>query len=241
MTTPATPLRCIIVEDEPLAAEILAEYIGMTPTLTLTHVCADAVRALDVLNNHPVDLVFLDINLPKLSGIDFLKSFQKPPKVIITTAYHEFAVEGFELRVVDYLLKPVEFDRFTKAVQKALSRTSGTADVASAVPPERPYYFFNVSKRAVKIYLDEIQYIESLKDSVAIHLTTGICHHTHYQLGQLEALMPADLFLRIHRSFLVAIDKIRAHSSTTVDIGGISLPIGRSHKQEVVERLNNHH
>jgi DNA-binding LytR/AlgR family response regulator len=229
------PLNCIIVEDEPLAAEILAEYISTTPSLHLVQTCPDAVKALDVLNNNTIDLIFLDINLPKLSGIDFLKTLPRKPGIIITTAYHEYAIEGFELQVVDYLLKPIEQNRFLKAVDKAIWRAAAAQEKGHIPPPpERPFY---VSKRSVKIYLDEIVYIESLKDSVAIHLTNGAIHHTHYQLGQLEQVMPSAQFIRVHRSFLVAVDKVTSHSSTAIEIAKITLPIGRSHKQEVLECL----
>ncbi|MBL7775425.1 MAG: response regulator transcription factor [Saprospiraceae bacterium] len=239
-----TPLRCIIVEDEPLAAEILAEYIEMTPFLTLTHTCPDAIKALDVVHTHPVDVIFLDINLPKLNGLEFIKTLRRQPRVIVTSAYHEFAVEGFDLQVTDYLLKPIEFSRFTKAVNKLLKpqrlsdlpsapATNGAAGTANAT---RPYYFFTVSKRSVKIYLDEILFIESLKDCVTIH-TTEKSYNTHYQLGELEELMRSDNFLRIHRSFLVAIDKIESFSASEVEIAGRTIPIGRSHKEYVMERL----
>lgn len=237
-----TPLRCIIVEDEPLAAEILAEYIETTPFLTLTHTCADAIKALDVVHNNPVDVIFLDINLPKLNGLEFIKTLRRQPKVIVTSAYHEFAVEGFDLQVTDYLLKPIEFSRFTKAVNKLLApqrlSDAPTAPQAPAKPagPARPYYFFTVSKRSVKIYLDEILFIESLKDSVSIHTQTR-SYNTHYQLGELEELMRSDNFLRIHRSFLVAVDKIESFSAAEVEIAGRTIPIGRSHKDFVMDRL----
>lgn len=237
-----TPLRCIIVEDEPLAAEILAEYIEMTPFLTLTHTCADAIKALDVVHNHPVDVIFLDINLPKLSGLEFIKTLRRQPRVIVTSAYHEFAVEGFDLQVTDYLLKPIEFSRFTKAVNKLLlPQRLSEAQAAANTPskpagPARPFYFFTVSKRSVKIYLDEILFIESLKDSVSIH-TQAKSYNTHYQLGELEELMRSDNFLRIHRSFLVAVDKIESFSAAEVEIAGRTIPIGRSHKDFVMERL----
>ena len=234
------PLRCIIVEDEPLAAEILAEYIGMTPFLTLTHTCPDAIKALDVVHSHPVDVIFLDINLPKLNGLEFIKTLRKQPRVIVTSAYHEFAVEGFDLQVTDYLLKPIEFSRFTKATNKLLKpqRLSDVPGIAGMKPSgtTRPYYFFTVSKRSVKIYLDEILFIESLKDCVSIH-TTEKSYNTHYQLGELEELMRSDNFLRIHRSFLVAIDKIESFSAAEVEIAGRTIPIGRSHKEYVMERL----
>ena len=234
-----TPLRCIIIEDEPLAAEILAEYIEMTPFLTLTHTCPDAIKALDVVHNNPVDVIFLDINLPKLTGLEFVKTLRRQPRVIVTSAYHEFAVEGFDLQVTDYLLKPIEFNRFTKAVNKLL-QPQRISDAPAAPKPAagsaRPYYFFTVSKRSVKIYLDEILFIESLKDSVSIH-TPDKSYHTHYQLGELEELMRSDNFLRIHRSFLVAVDKIESFSAAEVEIAGRTIPIGRSHKDFVMEKL----
>ncbi len=231
-------LNCIIVEDEPLAAEILAEYVAETPFLHLVEVCPDAIKALEVVQNQAIDVVFLDINLPKLSGMEFIKTLRRQPKIILTTAHHEFAVEAFGLQVVDYLLKPIEFARFTQAVQKlvqppkpgaAILQNSGTAEV-------RPYYFFTVNKRSVKIYLDEILFIESLKDSVSIQ-TKEKAYHTHYQLGELEALIRSDNFLRIHRSFLVAVDKLASFSATEVEVGGRGLPIGRSYKGWVMERL----
>lgn len=232
------PLKCIIVEDEPLAAEILAEYVNQTPFLELTHVCFDAIKALDVVRQNPVDVMFLDINLPKLNGLEFLKTLLHQPRVIITSAYHQYAVEGFELQVTDYLLKPIEFARYTKAVNKLL-QPQRSADANLQKPAEhlvRPYYFFTVSKRSVKIYLDEILFVESLKDSVSI-VTAAKAYHTHYQLGELEDLMRSDNFLRIHRSFMVAIDKIESFSAAEVEIAGRTLPIGRSHKLYVMEKL----
>jgi len=231
-------LRCIIVEDEPLATEILSEYIAQTPFLNLTHICDDAIQALDVVRMHPVDVIFLDINLPKLSGLEFLKTLLHQPRVIVTSAYHEFAVQGFDLHVTDYLLKPIEFSRFTKAVNKLL-QPQRHADSMVHKPAEhlvRPYYFFTVSKRSVKIYLDEILFVESLKDSVSI-VTKSKSYNTHYQLGELEDLMRSDNFLRIHRSFMVAIDKIESFSAAEVEIMGRTLPIGRSHKLYVMEKL----
>jgi DNA-binding LytR/AlgR family response regulator len=228
-------LRCIIVEDEPIAAEILTEYIAATPALQLTHTCPDAVQAMDVLNNNPVDVIFLDINLPTLSGLEFVKSLPRPPKIILTTAYHQYALQGFELQVVDYLLKPIEFSRFSQAVAKLATLTARSRE-EPAPADQRPFYFFNVSKRAVKIYLDEIRYIESLKDAVSIH-TDATTYHTHYQLGELEEFLQANDFLRIHRSFLVPVRQIRSFTATSVEIDGRRLPIGRSHKTAVMERL----
>ncbi|HMX39946.1 MAG TPA: LytTR family DNA-binding domain-containing protein, partial [Saprospiraceae bacterium] len=227
-------MNCIIVEDEPLAAELIADYIGQISFLTLTHTCSDALQALEVVRSNPVDVIFLDVQMPKLSGMDFLKTLHKQPKIIITSAHPEFALEGFELRVTDYLLKPIEFSRFSRAVQKLLSPQARMAEAMAK--PVRPYYFFTVNKRSVKIYLDEIQYIESLKDSVTIHTPTK-SYGTHYQLGELEELMRSDNFLRIHRSFLVAVDKIESFSAAEVEIAGRVLPIGRSHKEYVMSKL----
>ena len=228
-------MKCVIVEDEPIAAEILAEYVAQTPFLELTHVCHDALAALEVVRTEPVDVLFLDINLPKLNGLEFLKTLRRPPKVIITSAYHEYAVQGFDLQVIDYLLKPVEFSRFTKAAQKLLSPVR-PAEPVVPFKPVRPFYFFTVSKRSVKIYLDEILYIESLKDSVTIR-TAEKAYPTNYQLGELEEMLRNDDFLRIHRSFLVSMSKIRAYSATEVEVGDRILPIGRSHKEYAMMRL----
>ncbi len=232
------PLRCIIVEDEPLAAEILTEYIQMTPFLQLVDTCPDAIKAMEVVREKSVDVIFLDINLPKLTGIEFIKSLPQQPKIIITSAYHEFALEGFDLQVVDYLLKPIEFNRFTKAINKILHahRVSEVVSHYKQSISRRPFYFFAVQKRSVKIYLDEILYVESLKDTVTIH-TAEKSYPTHYHLNELEELLPRDHFLRIHRSFLVAIDKIDAFSAAEVEIGGRTLPIGRKYKDFVTSRL----
>ena len=233
----STPLRCIIVEDQPLAAELMTEYIQQVPALQLTHVCENALQALDVVRNNPVDVIFLDVEMPKLSGIEFLKTLQRPPKVIIVSAHREYALDGFDMRVVDYLLKPVDFPRFTKAVNKLLSqRGAQDAAMKATQAAVRPFYFFTVNKRAVKIYLDEIRIIESLKDCVAI-ITPDKSYPTHYQLGELEEMMKSDNFLRIHRSFIVAVDKIESFSAAEVEIGGRVLPIGRSHREAVMKRL----
>jgi DNA-binding LytR/AlgR family response regulator len=228
-------MKCIIIEDEPIAAEILAEYVAQTPFLELTHICHNALAALEVVRSEPVDVLFLDINLPKLNGLEFLKSLRRPPKVIITSAHHEYAIQGFDLQVVDYLLKPVEFSRFTKAAQKLLSPVR-PSEPGALFKPTRPFYFFTVSKRSVKIYLDEILYIESLKESVTIR-TIDKSYATSYQLGELEEMLRNDDFLRIHRSFMVSVNKIRAYSTTEVEVGNRILPIGRSHKEYVMMRL----
>jgi DNA-binding LytR/AlgR family response regulator len=233
-------LRCIIVEDEPLAVELLTDYIRQIPFLELTHTCPDAARATDVLRMFPVDVVFLDINLPKMNGWELLENLIRQPRVIVTSAHSEYAVTGFERNVVDYLLKPIEFERFKQASERLLlprrMDESKAGFPEKDKSPERPFYFFAVQKRSVKIYLDEILYAESMKDAVAIQ-TTAERYLTHYQLGELESLLPGPAFIRTHRSFLVAQDKINRFSPSEVVVGDKVIPIGRSHKSTVLSRL----
>jgi DNA-binding LytR/AlgR family response regulator len=236
-------LRSIIVEDEPLAADILADYINQHESLQLVDICDNALTARQVLRDNQVDVMFLDINMPKLTGLELLRTLPNPPRVIITSAYHEYGIDGFDLQVVDYLLKPIEHDRFKQAISKLLLPANLVKTVSATGKDNhvavRPFYFFTVNKRSVKIYLDEIRYIESLKDIVVIN-TVEKAYHTHYQLGELESLIRSENFLRIHRSFLVAIDKIDSFSAAEIEIAGRSLPIGRSHKDVVLERLDRH-
>ena len=228
-------LRCLIVEDEPLAAEVLADYISQMRQLELVGICEDAIYATEALRKENIDVIFLDIHLPKLKGLDFIKSLQDPPQIIITTAYHQYALEGFELSVVDYLLKPIEFSRFLQAVNKLKTRTTATAK-RNVAKKERAFRFFNVKKKKVKVYLDEILYIESRKDYVKIH-TNDQCLTTKFQLGELESILEEAKLLRIHRSFLVSKDHIKAFSATEIEVADQKLPIGRSYKDSVFENL----
>ncbi|MGZ8550474.1 MAG: LytR/AlgR family response regulator transcription factor [Chitinophagaceae bacterium] len=232
--------NCIVVEDEPLAAEVLQDYIGQTPFLKLKGVCADAIYAMEILQKENIDLIFLDIHLPKLKGLDFIKTLKHPPHIIIVSAYHEYALQGYEYNVIDYLLKPVEFSRFLMAVNKL--RQPATIDantIGTSHAGERPYLFFNVSKKKVKIYLDEILYIESLKEYIRIFTSTKSIL-TKFQLGQVEELLAKNNFLRVHRSFIVAKDKIEAFSASDVEINGKQIPVGRSYKELVQSVLDNH-
>lgn len=228
--------NCLIVEDEPLAAEVLQDYVKQVPFLSLAGVCADAIYALELLQKQPVDVIFLDIHLPKLKGFDFLKTLKNPPAIIITSAYHEYALLGYEFNVVDYLLKPVEFSRFLMAVNKLRFAKTEPA-TARIADPEKPSLFFNVNKKKVRIFLDEILYIESLKEYVRI-VTTGRTILTKFALGQVEDLLAKNNFLRVHRSFIVAKNKIEAFTATDVEIGGQQIPIGRSYKDLVMAVLD---
>lgn len=223
--------NCIIVEDEPLATEVLQDYIAQIPFLELKESFSDALFATDYLQHQSVDLIFLDIHLPKLKGLDFISTLQHPPQIILTTAYHEYAIKGFELNVLDYLLKPIEFNRFLKAVNK-LNHT----DNLNVNTIERKSMFFNVNKKNVKIFLDEILYIESLKEYVRI-VTPSKSIVTKFQLGQIETLLSNQDFIRIHRSYMISKHKIDAYTATDVEINGKHIPIGRGFKDDLLRML----
>lgn len=230
---------CLIVEDEPLAAEVLQDYVHQVPFLELKGICVDAIYAMEFLQKEKIDLLFLDIHLPKLKGLDFVRTLKNPPSIIITSAYHEYALEGYELNVVDYLLKPIEFSRFLTAVNKLRLAPAVNSNRSIATVNERAFMFFNVSKKRIKIYLDEVLYIESLKEYIRI-FTKEKSILTKFQLGEIEELLSKGDFLRVHRSFIVARNKIDAYSATDIEIRGKQIPIGRSYKELVQSILENH-
>jgi DNA-binding LytR/AlgR family response regulator len=223
-----TILQCLVVEDEPLAAGIMEDYIRQLPWLRFAGRCSDAVAAAEALQQQPVDVLFLDIHLPGMKGLDFLRTLAAPPQVILTTAYHEYALESYEFGVIDYLLKPVEFERFLKAVQKLK-----IPSVAPGAQQVRAFQFFNVNKKMVRVWLDEVLYAESLKEYVRIWLVGGKSIMTKMQLGDLENSLEGQGFLRIHRSFLMSIRHVEAYSATDVVLGGKEIPIGRQYRDAV--------
>jgi two-component system LytT family response regulator len=227
-------LRCIIVEDEPLAAKVLQGYIAQVPFLQLQGTFKDAILATDYLRSNTVDLIFLDIHLPKLKGMAFLKTLTNPPAVIITTAYHQYAVEGFEMNVTDYLLKPFEFERFLVAVNKVRSaKEEGT--VTTDTTDAKDFIFLNVQKKKVKILFSEILYIESQREYIRI-VTTKKEYLSKMSTHEIEALLPAHLFKRIHRSFIVSVSRIDSYTAEDVEVNGVSIPIGRGYK-DVIDSL----
>ena len=231
---PFTRYQCVIVEDEPIAAEIIADYINQVPYLELIATCNDAFSALETMRNYKVDVLFLDIHLPGLKGIELIKAINYKPHIIMTTAYSEYAVEAFELEVLDYLTKPIEFTRFLKAINRipkhqALDTTGNNSE-------SRPFKFFNTNKRQVKVYFDEILFIESLKDYVRIKTNTDTII-TKGQIGWMHALLKSHGIIRIHRSFLVSIHKITAFNAHQVEIEDVNIPIGGSYKSTINELL----
>jgi DNA-binding LytR/AlgR family response regulator len=234
-------LNCIIVEDEPLAAEVLQDYIQQVPYLELVTVCTNVMTAMEALKKSKIDLIFLDIHLPKIKGIDFIKTLKDPPWVIITSAYQEYAINGYELNVLDYLVKPIELNRFLKAVNKIPAgehneaKQKAVTGTSSEYPNEKPHLFFNVSKKKVKVFVEDILYVESLKEYIKI-VTAAKTIVTKLQLAELEKLLPTG-FLRVHRSFIVSRSKIDAFTATEIEIGKAQIPIGRSYKELVFHTL----
>jgi two-component system, LytTR family, response regulator len=224
-------IKCIIVEDEPLAVKVLAGYIANIPFLQLEGSFKDAILATEYLHHHSVDLIFLDIHLPKLKGMAFLKTLEHPPAVIITTAYHQYAVEGFELNVTDYLLKPIEFERFLAAVNKVKKALSTVTSEEAAIDG-KGHLFVNVQKKKVKILFSEIVYIESQREYVKI-VTTRKEYVSKMSTHEIESLLPPQQFKRIHRSFIIALSKIDSYTTEEVEVNGVSLPIGREYRNVV--------
>jgi two-component system LytT family response regulator len=224
-------INCIIIEDEPLAVKVLSDYILQTPFLELQATFKDAILATDWLRNNDTSLIFLDIHLPKLKGMAFLKTLTHPPAVIVTTAYHQYAVEGFDLNVTDYLLKPFEFERFLIAVTKVKATAS-----EKQKPGERAeikeYLFLNVQKKKVKILFSEIVYVESQREYIKI-VTTRKEYISKMSTHEMEELLPAHLFKRIHRSFIISISKIDSYSAEEVEVNGVSIPIGRGYRESM--------
>ena len=221
-------IRCIIIEDEPLAVKVLADYIADVPFLELLATFKDAIAATDYLRHSTVDLIFLDIHLPKLKGMSFLKTLVNPPAVIITTAYHQYAVEGFNLNVTDYLMKPIEFERFLVAVTKV--RTVHVSKQEPGDEPEsRDFVFINVQKKKVRILFSEIVFIESQREYIKIR-TTGNEYISKMSTHEIEAILPAHLFKRVHRSFIVSIRRIESYTAEMIEIGGVSIPIGKGYR-----------
>lgn len=228
-------IKCIIIEDEPLAVKVLSDYISQIPFLELQATFKDAILATDYLRDNTTELIFLDIHLPKLKGMAFLKTLSNPPAIIITTAYHQYAVEGFNLNVTDYLLKPIEFDRFLVAVTKVKTAEQQQKFKPFENEETKDFIFINVQKKKVKILFSEILYIESQREYIKI-VTTKNQYISKMSTHEVEVLLPAHLFKRIHRSYIVSIKKIDSYTAEIVEVNGVSIPIGRGYK-DVIENL----
>ncbi len=232
--------RCLIVDDEPLALNILESYISIVPYLVLSGKCLTAFEAMKTLQSEAPDLLFLDIEMPQLTGINFLKTLVNPPKVIFTTAYKEFAHEAFEVDAVDYLLKPISLERFIKAINKVdPKQTENRTDLTKTTGYEyQPFLYFRVERQMIKVLLNQILFIESLKDYVKI-----ICQNqppviTKNTISALEEMLPRKRFLRIHRSFIIASDKVTSFNKEKVLINMQSIPVGRAYQYQLKHLLH---
>ncbi len=229
--------RCLLVDDEPPALEILRTYITGMPSLEIAGECNHAMAAFEFLQRNRVDLIFLDVHMPRLLGTDLLKALPNPPKVIFTTAFRDYAVEGFELGAIDYLLKPYSFDRFLRAVHKALNleQRNQPAQNDSVTQTDR-FLYVRADRKMVKVMVDDILYVESLKDYVRILLKEQQVI-TKQTITALEEMLPENDFVRIHRSFIVSLNKINSYNQHAVFLGKTELPVGPLYKQEFMKRL----
>ena len=228
------PVKCLIVDDEPMARDVIRRYIENIPALTVAGEFGNAIDAMMFMQDNTIDIIFLDIRMPRLNGTDFVRSLRNVPKIIFTTAHKEYAHEGFELEVVDYLLKPIRFDRFLKAVNKAFPQRQQDAEpgVLNGNHENKfasPFMYVRVDRKMVKVLLDDVLFIESDKDYVKIY-TTSSTIITRQTISSVEAMLSENKFLRIHRSFIVSLDKIKSFSNETVEIGNKELPIGKLYR-----------
>lgn len=234
------PLSCVVLDDEPLAVELLTAYVLKTPRLILKQSFTDSLQALDYLSHHPVDLLFLDVQMPELNGIQLMKILKGKPKVILTTAYSEFAVDGFEYNAVDYLMKPVSFERFLVAVSKVnrdlpSSVSSVMEHHSSGNGPE--YLFIKSGYKVHKVLYSEIDFLEGLRDYVAVHVD-GKKLLTQQSMKSFEEVLPHDRFVRIHKSYIIALSKIEFTERNRVKVAGELLPVSDTYKTDFHSRIS---
>ena len=235
-------IKCIIIDDEPLAAEVIAKHLSEFSNMELVNTFKNPLEALGSIESGEIDVVFIDINMPKMNGLDFIKSIEATPYFIITTAYREYAVESFDLDVLDYLVKPVPFARFLKSINKLSQKFLSDRSLESAAQNlEKSFIFLKVDKKLIKIKFEDINYIESLKDYIKVFTTTGD-YLAHKTLSGITEELPKSQFLRLQRSFTVALDKIQAVEGNSVLVAGKRIPIGRkyiNHAKDVILNAQN--
>jgi DNA-binding LytR/AlgR family response regulator len=231
-------IRCIIVDDEPVAREILENHLSKIEAIDVLATCKSAIEAFNAVSTQKIDLIFLDINMPEISGLSFAKSINKNIKIIFTTAYREYAVDGFDLQAVDYLLKPISFERLLQAVNKYLNETTPvlTAEPVEIVSEKSESIFVRSDRKMIKINFAEILFIESLADYIKIHLK-GSNVVTRETISSIEAKLPQQDFIRVHRSYVVALNSITSFTSELVEIDKKQIPVSRSYKETVLRRL----
>jgi len=233
-------IQCIIVDDEPIAREILENHLQKINKINVVATCKNAIEAFNEINSKKVDLIFLDINMPEISGLSFAKTINKNIKVIFTTAYREYAVDGFDLQAVDYLLKPISFERLLQSVNKYLGENSPVIiDAAKEIIHEtNDFIFVRSDRKMIKINFSDINYIESFSDYIKIYIENSVVI-TRETITSIEAKLPKNDFIRIHRSFIVSIDKIGSFTNEFVEVNNKAITISRSYKKDVLLRLEN--
>lgn len=235
-------IQCLVVDDEALARKLLADYIGKIPDLELVATCENPIQAKKILSTETIDLLFLDIQMPGITGVEFLRTLKDKPLTIFTTAYSEYALEGYSLDVIDYLLKPIPFERFFQAVSKAQDYLSYRKPEARKQADEKPekqqYIFVKADYKIIKIRYEDILYIEGMKEYVRIHTTDRIIT-TYQSLQKLTEMLPAGIFVRVHKSFIVNMDKIDSIDNTVIIIEDEVIGIGRSYRDEFFRRIKN--
>jgi len=227
--------NCLIVDDEPPAREVLKRYIQKLPMLHLAGECSNALQVISFLHANPVDILFLDIRMPQLNGLELVSILNNPPKIIFTTAYADHALESYNLQATDYLLKPIKFERFIKAVNRVVPRPApAQAQSESLAPFDNNFLYFRADRKMVKVVLNDIIYIESMKDYVKIFTSNGLVI-TKYSMAALEAMLPSTDFLRVHRSYIIANKKICSYTSNYIELSGKKIPIGKLYQREVLK------
>ena len=231
-------VQCIIVDDEPVAREILESHLAKIDAVNVVASCKNALEAFNAISTGSVDLVFLDINMPEISGLSFAKSINSNIKIIFTTAYREYAVDGFDLRAVDYLLKPISFERLLQAINKYQDENMPVKNIATEeiTPEKSDFIFVRSDRKMIKINFSEIAFIESLSDYVKIHLVDKVVV-TRETITNIEVRLPQKDFMRIHRSYIVSLAGISSFTNEYVEIGKHEIPISRSYKNDVLQKL----
>ena len=232
-------IKCIIIDDEPLAVSVIKNHLSEFQNMELLATFNTPIAALPIIERKEVDVIFLDINMPKMSGLEFLKSLKNKPHIVITTAYREYAVESFDLDVLDYLVKPIPFGRFLKAINKITNQVQLEKEIVKDNPlKEEAFIFLKVDKKLMKIKLNDILYIESLKDYIKVITTLGD-YLVHKSMTSISEELPQENFLRIHRSFTIAISKITSVEGNSIEIANKRIPIGRNYLQFAKQKIFN--
>ncbi|CAL2077321.1 LytTR family DNA-binding domain-containing protein [Tenacibaculum sp. 190524A02b] len=229
-------IKCLLVDDEPLAIQLLESHIEKIPSLEVVATCNNALKAFEIVSTQEIDLLFLDIKMPNITGIDFLKTIKNPPKTIFTTAYRDYAIESYDLEVVDYLLKPITFERFFKAVDRFVRTKNIVKQVGKK--EEEEFLLLKSGNKHHKVFINDILFIESLKDYVKVHLRNDKRIVAKYKIGEMEIELKEKRFLRVHRSYIINTNKISAFTLNDIEVDSIEVPIGASYKEKVISFLN---